>query len=37
MVTAALFYVEAFIILIGLIIAFTICCGRLGGISFRKN
>lgn len=37
MVTAALFYVEVFVILIGLIIAFTICFGRMGGISFRRN
>lgn len=37
MVTAYLFYVEAFIILLGVILGVVICCSRIGGISFRKN
>lgn len=37
MVTAVLFYVEVFIILLFLVTAFTICCSRLGNISFRKR
>lgn len=37
MVTAVLFYVEVFILLLFFITAFTICCSRLGNISFSKR
>lgn len=37
MVTAYLFYVEVFIIGLGIILGVIICCSRIGSISFRKN
>lgn len=37
MVTADLFYVFAFIVLLFLILCLIICCGRIGGVSLRKK
>lgn len=37
MVTAYLFYVEAVIIILFVLLGVIICCTRIGGITFRKG